>query len=439
MPALESFRSGEQRWSGFLLAFVSKIILGVIMVFEEFKLSRPLMQAIEEHGFTDPTPIQIEAMPVASEGQDIIGCAQTGTGKTVAFLLPSLEKVMGEKPRSRYPQMLVMAPTRELVLQITEEAKAFAKHTPVKVCAVYGGASINKQANQLERGVDIVVATPGRLLDQMRRGNIKFDDIKILVLDEADRMLDMGFLPDMREIIRQVPNDRQTLMFSATIPAPVQGLANEFMNNPYKIEIEASTPPEALEQQLYPVPKHLKMDLLLALLENKQVDSMLIFTRTKVNADVVGRQLREAGVSVDVIHGDFSQRSRERALSKFKKGKARVLVATNIASRGLDIEEISHVVNYDVPQHAEDYVHRIGRTARAKAEGIAITLVTPEDERAIAKIEHLLGHELDRVQLKEFDYDVEAPSWAKPSFEALLEKARGKESKVDRWRSISRF
>jgi ATP-dependent RNA helicase RhlE len=409
------------------------------MTFSEFNLSRPLMQAIEDHGFTDPTPIQIEGIPLAKAGHDIIGCAQTGTGKTVAFLLPSLEKVMGQKPRSRHPQMLVMAPTRELVLQIAEEAKAFAEHTPVQVCAVYGGASISKQANMLKRGVGIVVATPGRLLDQMRRGNIRFDDIEILVLDEADRMLDMGFLPDMREIIRHIPQERQTMMFSATIPAPVQGLANEFLIDPIKIEIEASTPPEALDQKLYPVPKHLKMDLLLALLEHKQVESMLVFTRTKVNADVVGRKLREGNVQVDVIHGDFSQGRRERALRKFKQGKVRVLVATNIASRGLDIEDISHVVNYDVPQHAEDYVHRIGRTARAKAEGIAITLVTPEDERAIAKIEHLLDRELPREYVEDFNYNVEAPSWAKPSFEALMEKARGKESKVDRWRSLSRF
>lgn len=409
------------------------------MTFLEFNLSRPLMQALEEHGFTDPTPIQIEAIPPAKEGLDIIGTAQTGTGKTVAFLLPSLEKIMGTKPRSRHPQMLVMAPTRELVLQIAEEAKAFARHTPVQVCAVYGGASIGKQADQLKRGADVVVATPGRLLDQLRRGNIRFDDIEILVLDEADRMLDMGFLPDMREIIRQVPRDRQTMMFSATIPAPVQGLANEFMVDPYKIEIEASTPPATIDQIIMPVPKHLKMDLLLALLKQRKVESMLVFTRTKVNADVVGRKLRENKIKVEVIHGDFSQRRRERALQKFKQGKVQVLVATNIASRGLDIEDISHVVNFDVPQHAEDYVHRIGRTARAKAEGTAITLVTPEDERAIAKIEHLLGHEVPRERLEDFDYEVEAPSWARPSFEALMEKARGKESKVDRWRSISRF
>jgi ATP-dependent RNA helicase RhlE len=243
----------------------------------------------------------------------------------------------------------------------------------------------------------------------------------------------------MREIIRNVPQDRQTMMFSATIPVEVQGLANEFMIEPHKIEIQASTPPEALDQKLFPVPKHLKMDLLLSLLERKNIESMLVFTRTKVNADVVARKLRENQVDIEVIHGDFSQRRRERALRKFKQGKVRVLVATNIASRGLDIEEISHVVNFDVPQHAEDYVHRIGRTARAKAEGTAFTLATPEDERAIAKIEHLLGHEIPRVRLDGFNYEVEAPSWAKPSFEALMEKARGKESKVDRWRSLSRF
>jgi ATP-dependent RNA helicase RhlE len=252
-------------------------------------------------------------------------------------------------------------------------------------------------------------------------------------------MLDMGFLPDMRAIIRRMPDDRQTMMFSATMPAPVQGLANEFLVDPLKIEIEASTPPATLNQVMYPVPKHLKLDLLLAILKQKDVDSMLVFTRTKVGADTVGRQLREANISLDVIHGDFSQKQRLRALDRFKKGRVRVLVATNIASRGLDIQDISHVVNFDVPQHAEDYVHRIGRTARAHAEGDALTLVTPEDEREIAKIEHLLGHSIPREKLAGFDYDVPAPSWAKPSFEALLAKARGDEDPVDHWRSLARF
>jgi ATP-dependent RNA helicase RhlE len=407
--------------------------------FERLGLNGPFLQAIQDHGFSEPTPIQLQAVPPALAGRDLVGCAQTGTGKTVAFLLPSMQKLSGRKPRSRQPQMVVLAPTRELAIQIADEARAFAVHTPMTVCTVYGGASIREQADKLQRGVDLVVATPGRLLDHMRRGNVHYDDLQVLVLDEADRMLDMGFLPDMRAIIRRMPDDRQTMMFSATMPAPVQGLANEFLVDPLKIEIEASTPPATLNQVMYPVPKHLKLDLLLAILKQKDVDSMLVFTRTKVGADTVGRQLREANISLDVIHGDFSQKQRLRALDRFKKGRVRVLVATNIASRGLDIQDISHVVNFDVPQHAEDYVHRIGRTARAHAEGDALTLVTPEDEREIAKIEHLLGHSIPREKLAGFDYDVPAPSWAKPSFEALLAKARGDEDPVDHWRSLARF
>lgn len=408
--------------------------------FAQFGLDDRLMRAIRDHGFARPTPIQIQAIPELLQGHDLIGAAQTGTGKTVAFLLPSLHALLGVKPRPRSPKMVVLAPTRELALQITDEARSFMRHTPMKVCAVYGGASIQKQAKLLRAGVDLVVATPGRLLDQMRRGNVHFDDLDILVLDEADRMLDMGFLPDMRKILREMPPERQTMMFSATMPVEVQGLANEFLREPIQIHIKSATPPDAITQVLYSVPKHLKTDLLLELLQAKQVESMLVFTRTKVGADVVGRKLKEAGISVAIIHGDYSQRERLKALRRFKDGQVKVLVATNLASRGLDIEDISHVVNFDVPEQAEDYVHRIGRTARAQAEGDALTLVTPEDERDIAKIEHLLGYTLPRERLESFDYEVEAPSWAKPSFEALLEKASEDDEKtVDRWRSLARF
>jgi len=410
------------------------------MSFDEFGLIKPLLAAVEDRGFTSPTPIQTQAIPPALEGRDIIGSAQTGTGKTVAFLLPSMQRIQGSKPQPRRPQMVVLAPTRELALQISDEARNFARHTPISVCTVYGGAAMKEQIDQLRAGVDLVVATPGRLLDHMRRGNVQYQDLKILVLDEADRMLDMGFLPDMRAIIRQMPTDRQTMMFSATMPDEVQGLANEFLRDPVRLDILAAKPPATLDQALYPVPVHLKTDLLLALLEGKAIDSMLVFTRTKINADVVYRKLREAGASVDVIHGDFHQKRRLSALDGFKRGAVRVLVATNIASRGLDIEDISHVLNFDVPDHAEDYVHRIGRTARAHALGEAITLVTPEDERQISKIEHWLGEPIERRRLDGFNYDVPAPSWAKPSFEALLEKARGDDDeKIDRWRSLARF
>jgi ATP-dependent RNA helicase RhlE len=409
------------------------------MSFEEFGFSQPLIDAVERRGFEDPTPIQIETIPEALDGRDIMGCAQTGTGKTVAFLLPSIEKLSKDHRKHRWPRLVVMAPTRELVLQIADEARDFASGSRLSVTAIFGGGSIRKQANQLKRGADLVVATPGRLMDHMRRGNIRFDEMQILVIDEADRMLDMGFLPDMREIVGQMPNERQTMMFSATMPPTVAGLAGEFLNDPIRIDIKVATPPESIDQRLYPVPRHLKIDLLISLIQSQSVESMLVFTATKVNADMLYRRLKEAHVSAACIHGDYRQRDRLAALRKFRSGDVKVLVATNVASRGLDIEDISHVANFDVPEHAEDYVHRIGRTARADADGNAITLVTAEDERAVARIESFLGRKIQRFRLDDFNYDVPAPSWAKPSFEALLKKARGDDDEVERWRSLARF
>lgn len=409
------------------------------MSFEEFGFSRPVLEAVRRRGFTSPTPIQLQAIPAAMEGRDMLGCAQTGTGKTVAFLLPAIERLLRENRKVRWPRVVVMAPTRELVLQITDEGKDFASGSPISVVAVFGGGSIGRQADQLKKGADILVATPGRLLDHMRRGNVRYDDLEILVLDEGDRMLDMGFLPDMREIVGRMPKERQTMMFSATMPPEVAGLAREFQRDPVRFDIQRAVPPEAIDQVVYPVPKHLKADLLKHILKTQAVESMLVFTDTKVNADVVSRQLKEAGIKVATIHGDFAQKQRLTALGRFKDRKVQVLVATNVASRGLDIQDISHVVNFDVPEHPEDYVHRVGRTARADAEGNALTLVTPDDEASLLKIETFLGKKVRRVTLPEFDYQVPAPSWAKPSFEALLRKARGEEDEVDRWRSLARF
>ncbi len=409
------------------------------MSFEEFGFSQSLLEAVQRRGFEDPTQIQIEAIPEALAGRDILGCAQTGTGKTVAFLLPAIEQLRAEKGNHRWPRLVVMAPTRELVLQIADEARDFAMGTGLSVSAVFGGGSISKQAKQLSQGADMVVATPGRLMDHMRRGNIRFDEMRILVIDEGDRMLDMGFLPDMRQIIGQMPTKRQTMMFSATMPPTVAGLANEFLSQPVRIDIKVATPPESIDQRFYPVPRHLKVDLLVDLIHSQAVESMLVFTATKVNADMVFRMLKDADISAACIHGDFRQTERLAALERFKSGKVKVLVATNVASRGLDIDDISHVANFDVPEHAEDYVHRIGRTARAEADGNAITLVTPEDERAVAKIEAFLGRKIPRFKLEGFDYDVPAPSWAKPSFEALLKKAQGDDDDVERWRSLARF
>jgi ATP-dependent RNA helicase RhlE len=415
------------------------------MRFEEFNLDEPLLRAVRQLEFEVPTPIQAQAIPPALEGRDVMGLARTGTGKTAAFVLPSLQRLGARQAVSgparsarRGPGMVVLAPTRELALQITEDARQLAQHTEVRVCAVYGGAPLRRQAEQLRKGVDIVVATPGRLLDHMDRGNVRFDELQILVLDEADRMLDMGFLPDIETIVRRMPIERQTMLFSATMPGPIQSLTMRFMRKPVRVEIDNARPPEMLRQQLYPVPLHLKLPLLVALLREAAVESTLVFTRTKQDADVVARKLGEAGFSVAAMHGDFRQKEREQALEEFRAGKVSILVATNIAARGLDIQGISHVVNYDVPEEAEDYVHRVGRTARVEAEGVAWTLVTPEDEGDVAAIEYLLGEKIERVRLLGFDYDVPAPDWAKPSARSIRRAATSGRGTIARWKSLTR-
>jgi ATP-dependent RNA helicase RhlE len=329
-----------------------------------------------------------------------------------------------------------LAPTRELVLQVAEQARQLSANTGLRVLSIYGGSSISKQIKFLRRGVDIVIATPGRLLDHMRRRNVNFKELQVLVLDEADRMLDMGFLPDIKRIISRMPRKRQTMLYSATMPPSVVSLARRFQYEPVTIEIGAASPPEAIRHALYPVPRHLKTQLLLALLEQMEIDSMLVFTATKQEADIVTRQLNKANIAVGCIHGDFRQRERIAALEGFRAGKHQVLVATNIAARGLDVEGISHVINYDVPETPDEYVHRVGRTARAEAEGDAITLVTPDDEPLIYRIEYALGYKIERKKLPNFDYNVPTPSWARPSARALLRRAKKSGSLADRWRSM---
>ncbi len=406
------------------------------MRFTELDLSSSLQKAISGLGYEEMTPIQTQAIPPGLQRRDIVGCAQTGTGKTLAFLLPALEHLLGNQAKTQNPRVVVLEPTRELVIQVTGEARKLAARTSLRIASVYGGAGMKKQVNKLRRGVDVIVATPGRLMDHMRRKNVHFTDLEILVLDEADRMLDMGFLPDIKQIVNRMPRQRQTMLFSATIPPTILSLARQFQHDPVSIEIDLAHPPEAIQQALYPVPKHLKLELLLAMLEQMQVDSMLVFTKTKQEADIVTRHLVQSKIAVACIHGDFRQRERIAALEGFRSGKHRVLVATNIAARGLDVEGISHVINYDVPEHAEDYVHRIGRTARADAEGDAITLVTPDDEALIHRIEYLLDHKIERKTLPGFDYDVPAPSWAKPSAKTLIKQITQSQSLANRWKSM---
>jgi ATP-dependent RNA helicase RhlE len=414
------------------------------MRFNELELSDPLQKEVRALGYEETTPIQAQAIPPALQGRDIVGCAQTGTGKTLAFLLPALEHVLRDQTKTKYPRVVVLEPTRELAIQVAGEVRKLAERTSLRSVSIYGGAKMKKQIDRLRRGVDIVIATPGRLMDHMRRRNANLRDVQILVLDEADRMLDMGFLPDIKEIVSRVPEQRQTMLFSATMPPAISALARRFQHDPVNIEIALARPPESIHQWLYPVPRHLKTPLLVSMLKQMQVASMLVFTRTKQEADIVTRQLQESGISVACIHGDFRQRNRIAALEGFRSGKHRVLVATNIAARGLDVEGISHVVNYDVPEHAEDYVHRIGRTARAETDdgvvsqpdGDAITFVSPDDEPLIHRIEYLLERKIERRTLPGFDYDVPTPSWAKPSAKALKRHAVKSQSLADRWRSM---
>jgi ATP-dependent RNA helicase RhlE len=407
------------------------------MKFDELQLSEPLQRAVRAMGFDEPTPVQEIAIPAALDGSDVLGTAQTGTGKTVAFLLPTLEHLLASESKGK-TRAVVLAPTRELAMQIAEEAHRLARNTGVRTGAIYGGAPMKRQIEELKRGLDLIVATPGRLMDHMRHRRVDFKHLQILVLDEADRMLDMGFLPDIDEIVEQMPAKRQTMLFSATMPGPIVSLTYRYMKNPIRVEIATARPPEAIDQRLYPVPKHLKLPLLIELLKKEEVESALVFTRTKVEADVVTRKLRENRYSVAEIHGDFRQKQRNEALERFRSGKARILVATNVAARGLDIEGISHVINYDAPDEAENYVHRIGRTARVDAEGAAWTLVTPEDEPLINSIEYLLDEKIQRSHLPGFDYDIPTPDWAKPSAKVILQRLEKKQSRINRWKSLTR-
>ncbi len=370
------------------------------MNFKDLGLHPMLLERCESLGFTEPTPIQQQAIPVVLQGGDIIACAETGTGKTAAFLLPTLEKLIGAKRVGT--SVLVLAPTRELATQIEQSCRELA---PRKVtCTVLiGGAGYRKQSEALKRGVDIIVATPGRLVDFMDQGAINFSRLQTLVLDEADRMLDMGFLPAIRRILKAIPENRQTLLFSATISKEIETLAYSIMKEPKMIEVSRrGNTAVTIEQTAYPVAANSKMVLLLDLLEREKFERVLVFTRTKRGADRLAHVLEARSHSSNRIHGDRSQAQREAALRGFKSGKTRVLVATDVAARGIDIDSVSHVINYDIPEAPEDYVHRIGRTGRAGNKGRAISLLTSAEEHSMRAIERLTGQTIERVLLPDF-------------------------------------
>jgi ATP-dependent RNA helicase RhlE len=371
--------------------------------FSHLKLHPSLLKAIRELGFVRPTAIQGEAIPPALDGRDVMACAQTGSGKTAAFLLPIVHRLI-DRPR-RTTKALVLAPTRELAAQILDDLTALAVHTPVTGAAVYGGVGMGPQEHAFRSGVDIIIATPGRLMDHMRASYARLRNIEHLVLDEADRMLDMGFLPEIRRILAQLPARRQTLFFSATMPAPIAALASEMLRDPVSIAIQRQVAPASgITQAVYPVPQELKSALIVHLLRNRTMTQALIFTRTKHRANRLADALVQAGIRSERIHGNRSQSQRTAALAGFKNGTFPVLVATDIAARGIDVDQLGHVVNFDVPQAPEDYIHRVGRTGRAEATGEAFTFVAPDEENDLRDIERAIRRRLPRVTVPDFDY-----------------------------------
>ena len=373
------------------------------MPFNQLKLHPALLNGIKELGFIRPTPIQAEAIPPAMARRDVIACAQTGSGKTAAFLLPIIHHLI-DKPR-RTTRALVLAPTRELAAQILEDLNALAVHTPVTGAAVYGGVGMGPQEHAFRSGVDIIIATPGRLLDHLGNRYVKLNHIEHLVLDEADRMLDMGFLPEIRRILGYLPTKRQTLFFSATMPAPIGVLAQEMLHDPASIQLQRQGAPAAgITQAVYPVPQELKSALVVHLLTSGTMSQALVFTRTKHRANRLAESLVRSGIKAERIHGNRSQSQRTAALAGFKRGRFPVLVATDIAARGIDVDALGHVVNFDVPRAPDDYIHRVGRTGRMEATGEAFTLVAPDEEGALKDIERAIGRRLPRVTVPDFDY-----------------------------------
>lgn len=377
------------------------------MTFKEFNLHTVIAHNISEAGYVTPTPIQQQAIPTVMQGRDVMGLAQTGTGKTAAFALPVLQRLMdGQRGQVR---ALIVAPTRELAEQIHESFVMLGRKTRLKSITVYGGVNVNPQIQALKNGVEIVVSCPGRLLDHINQGTINLSHVEVLILDEADQMFDMGFLPDIRRILKHIPVTRQTLLFSATMPPEINKLAQEVLTDPVTVKIGNTAPPVTVSHALYPVEQHLKTGLMLELLKHTDTESVLIFTRTKHRAKRLGEQLQKAGYKAASLQGNLSQNRRMEALNGFRDGSYQILVATDIAARGIDVSQISHVINYDIPDTPEAYVHRIGRTGRAAKSGDAFTMVCSDDAVMVKTIEKKLGTALERRTVQGFDYTVPAP------------------------------
>lgn len=377
------------------------------MQFDSFQFHPNVAAGITAAGYSTPTPIQAQAIPVIMQGRDVMGLAQTGTGKTAAFALPILHR-LATGPRG-VVRALVVAPTRELAQQINDAIHQMGHLARLRCTSVYGGVGVNPQIERLKRGVEIVVACPGRLLDHMAQGTIDLSHLEVLVLDEADQMFDMGFLPDIRRILKQLPAERQTLLFSATMPPEIRALAADILRKPVTVQVDTVAPAATVTHALYPVAQHLKTPLLMALLQHTDTESVLIFTRTKHRAKRVGEQLEKAGYTAASLQGNLSQNRRQAAMDGFRNGSYQILVATDIAARGIDVSQVSHVINYDIPDTSEAYIHRIGRTGRAARSGDAFTLVTNEDTAMVRAIERVLQATIERRTVDGFDYSVPAP------------------------------
>ena len=413
------------------------------MTFENLKLIDPILRALKEEGYASPTPIQDQSIPVLLQGKDLIGCAQTGTGKTAAFTIPILQTLYNSNHKKEI-KALVLTPTRELAIQIGESFEAYGKYTGLRHTVIFGGVKQKQQTDELRRGSSILIATPGRLLDLIEQGFVSLKALDFFVLDEADRMLDMGFIHDIKRILKLLPSKRQTLLFSATMPPEIEKLANSMLNKPSKVEVTPiSSTVDIISQYIYHVEKKEKTNLLIHLLENTNIESALVFTRTKYGADKLSRALRKQGITADAIHGNKSQNARQRSLSEFKEHTLRVLIATDIAARGIDVDQLSHVFNYELPNVPETYVHRIGRTGRAGHEGVAISLCDSEEIPYLKTIQKLINKNIEVVKDHPFVTKDNIIAQEKVTEELKVKakenkKYRGNKSNGDFWRRKKR-